>query len=68
MFATAGVWAETNRLRVLFEVYSGTHRQMPPYTARVMSDQEFADILLTIPPPPDANSIPLLKPQMRRTI
>jgi hypothetical protein len=41
---------------------------MPPYTAKVMSDQELADILLTILPPPDANSIPLLKPQMRRTI
>jgi ubiquinol-cytochrome c reductase cytochrome c subunit len=40
-------------------------QQMPPYTAKVVSDQELADIyafLLTIPPPPDPNSIPLMKP------
>jgi mono/diheme cytochrome c family protein len=37
--------------------------QMPPYTAKVVSDQEVADIyafLLTIPPPPAANTIPIL--------
>ena len=37
--------------------------QMPPYTAKVVSDQELADIyafLLTIPPPPAANTIPIL--------
>ena len=40
-------------------------QQMPPYTAKVVSDQELADIyafLLTIPAPPDANSILLMKP------
>ena len=40
-------------------------QQMPPYTAKVVTEQELADIyafLLTIPPPPDANSTPLLKP------
>jgi ubiquinol-cytochrome c reductase cytochrome c subunit len=40
-------------------------QQMPPYTAKVVSDQELADIyafLLTIPPPPDPNSIPLMRP------
>ncbi len=40
-------------------------QQMPPYTAKVVTDQELADIyafLVTIPPPPDANSILLLKP------
>ena len=40
-------------------------QQMPPYTAKVVSDQELADIyafLLTIPPAPDPNSIPLMKP------
>jgi len=40
-------------------------QQMPPYTAKVVTDQELADIyafLLTIPPPPDPNSIPLMKP------
>jgi ubiquinol-cytochrome c reductase cytochrome c subunit len=40
-------------------------QQMPPYTAKVVSDQELADIyafLLTIPSPPDPNSIPLMKP------
>jgi mono/diheme cytochrome c family protein len=37
--------------------------QMPPYTAKVVSDQEVADIyafLLTIPPPPAVDSIPIL--------
>ena len=37
--------------------------QMPPYTAKVVSDQEFADIyayLQSIPAPPAAKSIPLL--------
>src|SRR5688500_178345 len=36
--------------------------QMPPYTVKVVSDQEVADIyafLLTIPPPPAANPIPI---------
>ena len=38
-------------------------QQMPPYTAKVVTDQELADMyafLLTIPPPPPASSIPLL--------
>ena len=37
--------------------------QMPPYTAKVMSDKEIADIyafLLTIPPPPAVSTIPIL--------
>ncbi len=37
--------------------------QMPPYTAKVVSDQELADIyafLQTIPSPPAANTIPIL--------
>ena len=37
--------------------------QMPPYTAKVVSDKELADIyayLLTIPQPPAANTIPIL--------
>lgn len=37
--------------------------QMPPYTGKVVSDQELADIytfLLTIPAPPAANTIPIL--------
>jgi mono/diheme cytochrome c family protein len=37
--------------------------QMPPYTSKVISDQELADIyafLTTIPPSPSAKSIPLL--------
>jgi mono/diheme cytochrome c family protein len=37
--------------------------QMPPYTAKVASDQDFADIyayLKTFPPPAAASSIPLL--------
>ena len=39
--------------------------EMPPYTAKVVSDKELADIyafLLTIPEPPAVNSIPILKP------
>ncbi len=39
-------------------------QQMPPYTARVLSDQQVADIyahLLTIPKSPDAASIPMLR-------
>ncbi len=37
--------------------------QMPPYTAKMMSEKEIADIyafLQTIPPPPAVNTIPLL--------
>ncbi|HXX71452.1 MAG TPA: cytochrome c [Candidatus Acidoferrum sp.] len=39
--------------------------QMPPYTAKVVSDQDLADIysfLKTFPPPLPARSIPLLNP------
>jgi len=38
--------------------------EMPPYTAKVVSDQDLADIyafLASIPPPPPIDSIPLLK-------
>jgi ubiquinol-cytochrome c reductase cytochrome c subunit len=37
--------------------------QMPPYTSKVMSDKEVADIyafLLTIPPPSPVSTIPIL--------
>ena len=37
--------------------------QMPPYTVKVVSDQEMADIyafVLTIPAPPAVNTIPIL--------
>ena len=37
--------------------------QMPPYTAKVVSDKELADIyafLLSVPQPPAANTIPIL--------
>ena len=37
--------------------------QMPPYTSKVVTDQELADMyafLLTVPPPPAVSSIPLL--------
>ena len=39
--------------------------EMPPYTAKVVSDKELADIyafLLTMPAPPTADSISILKP------
>jgi mono/diheme cytochrome c family protein len=38
--------------------------EMPPYTAKVVSDQDLADIyayLLSIPLPPPVDSVPLLK-------
>jgi mono/diheme cytochrome c family protein len=38
--------------------------QMPPYTTKVVTDAELADIhafLRSLPQPPDANTIPLLK-------
>lgn len=37
---------------------------MPPYTAKVLSDQQLADIyafLQTVPKPPDVSTIPLLQ-------
>ena len=37
--------------------------QMPPYTTEIVTDQELADIyafLLTVPPPPAVDSIPIL--------
>jgi mono/diheme cytochrome c family protein len=37
---------------------------MPPYTAKVLSDQQLADIyafLRTVPKPPDVSTIPLLQ-------
>jgi mono/diheme cytochrome c family protein len=52
---------------VPFAVFSHYVRQpkgeMPPYTSKVVSDQELADIyafLKTIPAPPPAKSIPIL--------
>jgi mono/diheme cytochrome c family protein len=48
-----------------FIVQLRTPRQiMPPYTARVLNDQQAADIyahLLTLPKPADAKNIPLLQ-------
>jgi len=37
---------------------------MPPYRAKIMSDQEVADVyayIQTFPPPPPLSSVPLLK-------
>jgi len=42
----------------------GPRGEMPPYTAKVVSDQELADIyafLQSLPHPPAARSLPLLK-------
>jgi mono/diheme cytochrome c family protein len=39
--------------------------EMPPYTAKALSDDQVADLyayVKTFPEPPDVNSIPLLKP------
>jgi ubiquinol-cytochrome c reductase cytochrome c subunit len=52
---------------IAFQLFSKYVRhpsgQMPPYTAKVVTDQELADIyafLQSIPAPPDAKSIPIL--------
>jgi ubiquinol-cytochrome c reductase cytochrome c subunit len=42
-----------------------SNRTMPPYREAILSNADLADIyayLQSIPKPPDANSIPLLKP------
>jgi len=51
-----------------FKVFAQRVREpinaMPPYTAKVLSDQQLADIyafLRTVPKPPDVSTIPLLK-------
>src|SRR5688500_597980 len=53
--------------RLAFPAFSRYVRQptqdMPPYTRKVVTDQELADIyafLLTVPPPPSRSSIPEL--------
>ncbi|MFL6796651.1 MAG: c-type cytochrome [Xanthobacteraceae bacterium] len=50
-----------------FEAFSAfvrtTNRAMPPYSEKVLSNEDLADIhayLASIPKPPDAQSIPLL--------
>ena len=46
-----------------------TKRNMPPYTEKVLSEQELADIygyLRSIPPSPDFATIPLLNAMMPR--
>ncbi len=52
-----------------WEKFSGfvrsTDGAMPPYTDKVLTDGDLADIyayLQSLPKPPDANSLPLLKP------
>jgi ubiquinol-cytochrome c reductase cytochrome c subunit len=50
-------------LPTLIAYVRGPKGQMPPYTAKVVSDAELADIrayLASIPEPPAAKSIPLL--------
>jgi ubiquinol-cytochrome c reductase cytochrome c subunit len=42
-----------------------TNRTMPPFSETILSDSDLADIyayLQSIPEPPEANSIPLLRP------
>jgi mono/diheme cytochrome c family protein len=52
-----------------WEAFSGfvrsSNREMPPYSEKMLSDADLADIyayLQAVPKPPDANSIQLLKP------
>ncbi|MBZ5632496.1 MAG: cytochrome c [Acidobacteriia bacterium] len=50
-------------LAALIAYVRGPKGQMPPYTGKVVSDAELADIrayLASIPEPPPAKSIPLL--------
>ena len=65
--AKGGAGARLAPNPVAFAVFSRYVRkpagEMPPYTAKVVSDQELADIyafLQTIPVPPAAKSIPIL--------
>ena len=51
-----------------FEIFANfvrsSNRAMPPYREAILSDADLADIyayLQSIPKPPDANNIPLLK-------
>lgn len=51
-----------------WEAFSGyvrsTNQSMPPYSEKILSDGDLADIyayLQSVPKPPDVNSIPLLK-------
>ena len=51
-----------------WEAFSGfvrsTNGPMPPYSDKILSDDDLADIyayLQSVPKPPDVNSIPLLK-------
>jgi mono/diheme cytochrome c family protein len=51
-------------LAAMTQIVRHPPNQMPPYTAKVLSDQELADIhayLSSIPKPPDPSSIPLLQ-------
>jgi mono/diheme cytochrome c family protein len=57
------------RTELPFEAFESfvrsTNRAMPPYREAILSEEDLADIyayLRSIPKPPDAASIPLLKP------
>ena len=65
--AKGGAGARLAPKPIPFAVFSRYVRKpagdMPPYTSKVVSDQELADIyafLLSIPQPPAAKSIPIL--------
>lgn len=50
-------------LQVMSRYVRNPRRNMPPYTQKVLSDQELADIyayLRSIPPAPDYTTVPLL--------
>ena len=55
--------APASALQVMSRYVRNPRRNMPPYTQKVLSDQELADIsayLQSIPPPPDYTTVPLL--------
>ena len=51
-----------------FAAYIKNPRQMPPYTEKVLSDQQAADLwayIKSLPESPAANAIPLLSRMMK---
>ena len=55
--------APATALQVMSRYVRNPRRNMPPYTQKVLSDQELADIyayLQSIPPAPEYTAIPLL--------
>ncbi|MCZ6618277.1 MAG: hypothetical protein O7E57_09095 [Gammaproteobacteria bacterium] len=62
--ASAPRVSNTPRTLESFIRYVRKPARMPPYVNRVMSDEQLTDVyafLLSVPPSPDAESIPMLR-------